>query len=243
MRLFASALVALWIVSWCEALVVPAAPGLRVRGRARRVRAGASFDDVPQPAPKIRYSGGDWWPQLRSAPRSKILRRVQSHVWFNVAIACAAAAWRGGGRDALPGALHSLTAGSLSLLLVFRTNAAYDRWWEARKAWGLVLAASRDAARLARTLEREDDARRICAALCAFPELLRLHVTNRPRAVHTELAREACRAAGMDRGDVDRCVRARHRALECTTLIGDARRGRRDVRGRAFRPERTGPLP
>ena len=24
----------------------------------------------------------------------------------------------------------------LSLLLVFRTNSAYDRWWEGRKKWG-----------------------------------------------------------------------------------------------------------
>ena len=168
MRLFASALVALWIASWCEALVVPAAPGLRVRGRARRVRAGASFDDVPEPAPKIRYSGGDWWPQLTSAPRSKILRRVQSHALFNVAIACAAAAWRGGGRDALPGALHSLTAGSLSLLLVFRTNAAYDRWWEARKAWGLVLAAS-----------RELKLSKVCCSSRGFSELVELWALGR----------------------------------------------------------------
>ena len=30
----------------------------------------------------------------------------------------------------------SLTAFVLGLLLVFRTNSAYDRWWEARKLWG-----------------------------------------------------------------------------------------------------------
>ncbi|MEY4329966.1 MAG: hypothetical protein RL609_714, partial [Bacteroidota bacterium] len=26
----------------------------------------------------------------------------------------------------------------LSLLLVFRTNTAYDRWWEGRKLWGAL---------------------------------------------------------------------------------------------------------
>lgn len=34
----------------------------------------------------------------------------------------------------------SLFAGViLSLLLVFRTNSAYDRWWEARRAWGQLV--------------------------------------------------------------------------------------------------------
>ncbi|WP_299083269.1 bestrophin family ion channel [uncultured Ruegeria sp.] len=29
---------------------------------------------------------------------------------------------------------------ALSLLLRFRNNAAYDRWWEARKLWGSIIA-------------------------------------------------------------------------------------------------------
>ncbi len=32
--------------------------------------------------------------------------------------------------------IHSLLGFVLSLLLVFRTNTAYDRWWEGRKLWG-----------------------------------------------------------------------------------------------------------
>lgn len=31
---------------------------------------------------------------------------------------------------------HELSGTALGLLLVFRTNAGYDRWWEARKLWG-----------------------------------------------------------------------------------------------------------
>ena len=33
-------------------------------------------------------------------------------------------------------AVYSLIGFVLSLLLVFRTNTAYDRWWEGRKKWG-----------------------------------------------------------------------------------------------------------
>ena len=32
--------------------------------------------------------------------------------------------------------MHNLLGFALSLLLVFRTNTAYDRWWEGRKHWG-----------------------------------------------------------------------------------------------------------
>jgi hypothetical protein len=37
-----------------------------------------------------------------------------------------------------------LTSFAVSLLLVFRTNQSYDRWWEARKVWGAVLNRARD---------------------------------------------------------------------------------------------------
>lgn len=33
---------------------------------------------------------------------------------------------------------HNLLGFALSLLLVFRTNTAYDRWWEGRKQWGAL---------------------------------------------------------------------------------------------------------
>lgn len=36
------------------------------------------------------------------------------------------------------------TGAVLGLLLVFRTNAGYDRWWEARKLWGGVVNQSRN---------------------------------------------------------------------------------------------------
>src|SRR5687768_17377618 len=40
--------------------------------------------------------------------------------------------------------LHTLLGFVLSLLLVFRTNTAYERWWEGRKAWGELINNSRN---------------------------------------------------------------------------------------------------
>jgi putative membrane protein len=43
-----------------------------------------------------------------------------------------------------PLTIHSLVGFVLSLLLVFRTNTAYERWWEGRKIWGSFTNNSRN---------------------------------------------------------------------------------------------------
>jgi ion channel-forming bestrophin family protein len=40
--------------------------------------------------------------------------------------------------------MHSLLGFVISLLLVFRTNTAYERWWEGRKLWGDLVNNSRN---------------------------------------------------------------------------------------------------
>jgi putative membrane protein len=42
--------------------------------------------------------------------------------------------------------VYSLIGFVISLLLVFRTNSAYDRWWEGRKKWGALVNDSRNLA-------------------------------------------------------------------------------------------------
>jgi putative membrane protein len=43
--------------------------------------------------------------------------------------------------------LHSLVGVALGLLLVFRTNASYDRYWEGRKLWGGIVNETRNLVR------------------------------------------------------------------------------------------------
>ncbi len=43
-------------------------------------------------------------------------------------------------------AVYSLLGFVISLLLVFRTNTAYDRWWEGRRLWGAIVNDSRNLA-------------------------------------------------------------------------------------------------
>lgn len=44
------------------------------------------------------------------------------------------------------GVLQTLLSFVISMLLVFRTNTAYDRWWEGRKLWGSLVNNSRNLA-------------------------------------------------------------------------------------------------
>lgn len=57
--------------------------------------------------------------------------------------------------------MHSLLGFAISMLLVFRTNTAYDRWWEGRKLWGALVNNSRNlAVKLNSILSREDEKNR-----------------------------------------------------------------------------------
>jgi putative membrane protein len=60
---------------------------------------------------------------------------------LGVALAHGSAGWEG------VDPIHlGYTGGLLAVLLVFRTNASYDRWWEARKIWGGIVNQSRSLA-------------------------------------------------------------------------------------------------
>ncbi|MGN7890443.1 bestrophin family protein [Dyadobacter endophyticus] len=49
-----------------------------------------------------------------------------------------------------PISITTILGTALSLLLGFRTNSAYDRWWEARKSWGEIVNDSRTLVRQAK---------------------------------------------------------------------------------------------
>jgi len=55
-------------------------------------------------------------------------------------------------------AVFSLVGFVISLLLVFRTNTAYDRWWEGRKKWGALVNDTRNLAiKISVLIENEED--------------------------------------------------------------------------------------
>ncbi|HEY6901292.1 MAG TPA: bestrophin family ion channel, partial [Puia sp.] len=55
---------------------------------------------------------------------------------------------------AIPLAIPMIMGTVISLLLAFRSNQAYDRWWEARGIWGAIVNDSRSLARQINTFVR-----------------------------------------------------------------------------------------
>ena len=106
------------------------------------------------------YASRDWLRILASIRDSFVARRIASPLWIlsgwaaAVSIAhrnCAAAApWLGAAAplQGVAGAMGYLGS-ALSLLLVFRTNTAYQRYWEGRQIWETLVSAARDAAEFA----------------------------------------------------------------------------------------------
>ena len=69
----------------------------------------------------------------------------------------------------------------LGVLLVFRNNAAYDRWWEGRKLWGQLVNDSRNLALAARSLANppQEETREFGRILIGFAHALRMHLRGR----------------------------------------------------------------
>ena len=75
--------------------------------------------------------------------------------------------------------IHSLLGFVISLLLVFRTNTAYDRWWEGRKLWGELVNSSRNFALKINTMmpnEAKDTKDNLYILIGNFPFVLKEHL-------------------------------------------------------------------
>ncbi|MBF1097996.1 MAG: bestrophin [Riemerella sp.] len=87
--------------------------------------------------------------------------------------------------------IHTLLGFVLSMLLVFRTNTAYDRWWEGRKLLGKMVNDSRNLAiKLHAILPKDDKENRdfFKKYLCFFPHLLSRHLSK--QSTKMELAQD-----------------------------------------------------
>lgn len=75
--------------------------------------------------------------------------------------------------------MHGMLGFVISLLLVFRTNTAYDRWWEGRKLWGSLVNNSRNLAlKLAVILEDEKDREFFRKMISSYASILHKHLSD-----------------------------------------------------------------
>jgi len=79
--------------------------------------------------------------------------------------------------------MHNMLGFVISLLLVFRTNTAYDRWWEGRKLWGTLVNNSRNLAiKLSVILKEEHDKAYFRKIISSYASILQKHLTNEETA-------------------------------------------------------------
>lgn len=87
--------------------------------------------------------------------------------------------------------LHSLIGIVLGLVLVFRTNTAYDRWWEGRKLWGSLVNHSRNLALKINPIldENDQESRKFFAsAIGNFAAAMRDHLRENASPEKLDLA-------------------------------------------------------
>ena len=134
----------------------------------------------------MRYSSNDWIYSLMTLPASRILRRISSHLMAStVFTSFLTYLFKKGKLNRFiihNGQPWALMVSVLSLLLVFRTNSAYDRFWESRKLLGNLLNNSRYLALLMSSssiIKGDFDSSkiRIASLISTFPKLLLAHVS------------------------------------------------------------------
>ena len=123
---------------------------------------------------------------------------------------------------AIPETAHSLIGPALALLLVFRTNGSYDRFWEGRKQWGGIVNECRNLARQCETwLGKDQDlANRTIRWIIAFP----FATMHRLRGDH--LIGQGAQSLPAD--EVQAAVETRHVPLavarKLTSLLNEAQK-------------------
>lgn len=127
----------------------------------------------------LRYRSDDWLGNFLSIPNSFVLRRIRFHLASNTAFcALILALHRIYPKSivSIPPLGHSLLGGFMSLLLVFRTNSAYARFWEARGVWTKTMSTCRNLAlHVVNYMQHTSpkSASHLLELLVAFPDALR----------------------------------------------------------------------
>jgi ion channel-forming bestrophin family protein len=74
--------------------------------------------------------------------------------------------------------MHGMLGFVISLLLVFRTNTAYDRWWEGRRMWGALVNNSRNLAMKLTVMLPDEDKPFFRKMIPNYALVLHEHLTN-----------------------------------------------------------------
>jgi hypothetical protein len=214
---------------------IPVNPGLG-KGYVSSAVPLAPFDEwnktkpaYPHIPPAPRYHNREWIRNFTTISKSLILRRVSSALLANVVcsvivyglymqipIMTAAA-------KILTPQVHQLTGAALSLLLVFRTNSAYARVYDARCIWGQLTNTIREMARLAHTNMHGLDREHALMLTGAIPTLMLNHLQahdSQYRTIQWSTAQAAVLSNLLSENDFKCIWAARNRPMCACKMLG-----------------------
>lgn len=106
----------------------------------------------------------------------------------------------------IPSQIHAALSLVLGCLLVFRTNTAYNRWWEARTLWGGLVNACRNLAiKMHQFIDADEEHHELIRKLIiAFPVALKAHLRDERDQLPTEVIELAMHAKHVPLGIANR---------------------------------------
>ena len=138
-----------------------------------------------------RHSSKDWIYNIATLPQSSVLREIKNPVmavlgWSTLVSVIHSLATKYSPQVAVSmqvsSIAHSFLVSSIGLLLVFRTNSAYQRFYEGRRIWEEILSVARNLSRLFQLYKKEigpSRQQRMRGLLASYPYLLRHHIRSR----------------------------------------------------------------
>jgi len=153
----------------------------------------------------LRDARSNWLLDLVSIGRSLLLARIAGRLGFvtlwatfsAVVLSLAPEDW------GLDKTVHvaswpvELVGGFLSILLVFRTDQAYQRFWEGRERWAQVAGSLREITRVAVVGFEGETLDEVLGHVCGFPVALKQHLRGARNVAELDVIWEAFGIAGL----------------------------------------------
>lgn len=170
----------------------------------------------------IQYDAHKWLDHFFDI-RGSLVREIIGRVSLCVAWSAAVVAFhRYVAPVGMPFQLHTLMGLALGLLLVFRTNSSYDRFWEGRKLWGGIVNETRNLVRSATVYMKDDPAlvARLTRWTAVFPWTA-VHSLRGTKGLGPQIAE-------LPPDEAQEAVDAEHPALAVAGKMSDCLREARD---------------